>query len=251
VTFAAIVTVETLKEFLAPVAAHVDECKVKLTPEGLAVAAVDPANVAMVDAQLDADAFESYEADTDEGVIGINLDQFSDVLGFGDSSDLVHLELNEATRKLDVQVGSLDYTLALIDPASIRQEPDIPELDPAAEIVVEGQALALMADAADMVADHITFGVDAARSEFYAEGQGDTDDARVAYDADDLVDISGGGARSLYSLDYVTDTTSAIPDEAEVRVELGDEYPTKWHYDCAEGRGTVTTLIAPRIQTEG
>lgn len=247
-TFAAIVTADTLEEFLAPVSALVDECKINLGTEGIEIRAVDPANVAMCQADLDAGAFESYEADG--GTIGVNLDRLEDVIGFADSGDLVHLELNEQTRKLDVQVSALDYTLALIDPDSIRQEPDIPDLDLPAEVVVEGQDLQLMAEASDIVSDHISLGVDAGRGVFYSNAEGDTDDASIELDEDDVIDRSGSGARSLFSLDYITDVTGAMPDEVEVRVILGDEFPIKMYYDLAEGRASVTSLVAPRIQSE-
>jgi proliferating cell nuclear antigen len=41
----------------------------------------------------------------------------------------------------------------------------------------------------------------------------------------------------------------AIPADAEVTVELGEEFPVKLHFDIAEGEGTVTYMLAPRIQS--
>jgi proliferating cell nuclear antigen len=255
VTFAAIATVDTLEDFFEPIDPLVDECKVHLNDDGLRVQAVDPANVAMGDLRLDADAFESYEVRIDDddadAVIGINLERFLDVVGFGDSGELVHLQLNQATRKLDVQVGSIEYTLALIDPDSIRQEPDLPDLDLNAEIAIEGGDLGQAVDAAELVSDHVTFGVDAGDGVFYAEADGDTDDVHVVHEREDLIDLEiGGGARSLYSLDYVSDLSGAIDSDAEVTIELGDQYPFIWHYSVAEGHGQVTYLLAPRIQSE-
>jgi len=42
----------------------------------------------------------------------------------------------------------------------------------------------------------------------------------------------------------------AIPKDAEVRMELGEEFPVKMHFDFAEGQGNVTYMLAPRIQSE-
>jgi len=121
-SFSAIVPVETLQDAIEPVSALVDECKIRLNDDGgLSIRAVDPANVGMVDMSLAKSAFESYEADG--GVIGVNLDRFEDVLSMGDSGDLVSLDLNEQTRKLDIHISGLSYTLALIGPDSIRQGP--------------------------------------------------------------------------------------------------------------------------------
>jgi proliferating cell nuclear antigen len=246
--FKAIVSASTLRDALDSVSVLVDECKIRLNEDGIGIRAVDPANVGMVDLTLEAAAFESYEADG--GVIGVNLARLEDIAGMGNSGDLVHLELDEETRKLHIRIDGLSYTLALIDPDSIRQEPDIPDLDLAAEIVVEGAQLDRGIKAADMVSDHIRLRVDEGTETFFIEAQGDTDDVDLELGRDDLIDLAAGAADSLFSLDYLKDMNKAIPGDAEVTVELGEEFPVKLHYDLAEGQGHVTYMLAPRIQSD-
>ena len=207
--FKAIVSADTLKTTLDSVSVLVDECKIHLEEDGLEIRAVDPANVGMVDLSLSADAFESYEADG--GLIGVNLSRLEDIAGMADAGQLVSLELDEETRKLHIQIDGLEYTLTLIDPDSIRQEPDIPDLDLAAE--------------------------------------GDADDVHLELDRDDLIDLTAADAHSLFSLDYLKDMDKAIPKDAEVTMELGEEFPVKMHFDIAEGMGHVTFMLAPRIQS--
>ena len=246
--FKAIVSASTLRDALDSVSVLVDECKVRLNEDGLAIRAVDPANVGMVDLSLEAAAFESYEADG--GVIGVNLARLEDIAGMGNAGDLVHLELDEETRKLHIRIDGLSYTLALIDPDSIRQEPDIPDLDLPARIVAEGNQLDRGITAADMVSDHINLRVDEDAETFHIEAEGDTDDVDFEMSAADLIDLDAGPASSLFSLDYLKDMDKAIPGDAEVTVELGEEFPVKLHYDFAEGLGNVTFMLAPRIQSE-
>ncbi|WP_096390272.1 DNA polymerase sliding clamp [Halopenitus persicus] len=246
--FKAIVSASTLQDALGSVSVLVDECKIRLNEEELAIRAVDPANVGMVDLSLEAAAFESYEADG--GVIGVNLARLQDIAGMANSGDLVHLELDEETRKLHIEIDGLSYTLALIDPDSIRQEPDIPELDLPAEIVLEGAQIDRGITAADMVSDHIRLRVDEAAEAFSIEAEGDTDDVDLKLERDDLIDLTAGPADSLFSLDYLKDMNKAIPKDAEVVVELGEEFPVKLHYSFAEGLGNVTFMLAPRIQSE-
>ena len=246
--FKAIVSAETLKDALDSVSVLVDECKIRLNEEEFAIRAVDPANVGMVDLSLAAAAFESYEADG--GVIGVNLGRLEDIAGMANSGDLIHLELDEETRKLHIQIDGLSYTLALIDPDSIRQEPDIPDLDLPAEIVLEGSQLNRGITAADMVSDHIALRVDPDEEAFYIEAEGDTDDVDLKLDSDDLIDLTPGAADSLFSLDYLKDMNKAIPNATEVTAELGEEFPVKLHYEFAEGLGQVTYMLAPRIQSE-
>ena len=246
--FKAIVGASTLQDALDSVSVLVDECKIRLNEDALSIRAVDPANVGMVDLTLEAAAFESYEADG--GVIGVNLARLEDIAGMANSGDLIHLELDEETRKLHIEIDGLSYTLALIDPESIRQEPDIPELDLPAEIVVEGAQLDRGVTAADMVSDHIRLRVAEADEAFLVEAEGDTDDVDLELTREDLIALTAGPADSLFSLDYLKDMNKAIPGDAEVTVELGEEFPVKLHYGFGEGLGQVTFMLAPRIQSD-
>ena len=246
--FKAIVGASTFQDALDSVSVLVDECKIRLNEEELSIRAVDPANVGMVDLTLEAAAFESYEADG--GVIGVNLARLEDIAGMANSGDLIHLELDEETRKLHIEIDGLSYTLALIDPDSIRQEPDIPDLDLASEIVVEGAQLDRGIKAADMVSDHIRLRVDETDEAFFIEAEGDTDDVDLRLAREDLIALTAGPADSLFSLDYLKDMNKAIPSDAEVTIELGEEFPVKLHYGFAEGLGNVTFMLAPRIQSD-
>ena len=246
--FKAIVGASTLQDALDSVSVLVDECKIRLNEDALSIRAVDPANVGMVDLTLEAAAFESYDADG--GVIGVNLARLEDIAGMAGSGDLIHLKLDEETRKLHIEIDGLSYTLALIDPESIRQEPDIPELDLPAEIVVEGAQLDRGVTAADMVSDHIRLRVAEADESFLIEAEGDTDDVDLELTREDLIALTAGPADSLFSLDYLKDMNKAIPGDAEVTVELGEEFPVKLHYGFGEGLGQVTFMLAPRIQSD-
>ncbi|GGL29585.1 DNA polymerase sliding clamp [Halarchaeum sp. CBA1220] len=245
--FKAIVSADTLRDTLDSVSVLVDECKIHLNEDGLEIRAVDPANVGMVDLELSADAFESYEADG--GLIGVNLSRLEDIAGMADAGQLVQFELDEETRKLHIRIEGLEYTLALIDPDSIRQEPDLPDLDLPAQVVVEGADIDRAVRAADMVSDHIALGVDAEKELFYVDAEGDTDDVHLELEREDLIDLEAGDARSLFSLDYLKDMNKALPKDAEVTLELGEEFPVKLHFDIAEGLGSVTYMLAPRIQS--
>jgi len=246
--FKAIVSAETLQETLDSVSVLVDECKIRLEETEVSIRAVDPANVGMVDLTLDADAFESYQADG--GIIGVDLTRLENIAGMADKGQLVELELDEQTRKLEIRIDGLEYTLALIDPDSIRQEPDIPDLDLPAEISLAGGEIDRAVTAAEMVSDHIALGVDADTEVFYVDAEGDTDDVHVEMTADDLIGLESGPAHSLFSLDYLADMNKAIPKDAEVTVELGEEFPVKMHFNIAEGNGRVTYMLAPRIQND-
>ena len=101
-----------------------------------------------------------------------------------------------------------------------------------------------------MVSDHIALGVDENDDLFYVDAEGDTDDVHLELGLEDLIDLDVGSAHSLFSLDYLKDMNKAIPRDGEVAIDLGEEFPVKIHYEIAEGLGTVTYMLAPRIQSD-
>ena len=54
-------TVKTLRDALKPVDAIDDECRLNISPEGLSVKVVDPANVAMIILDLPKEVFHEGE----------------------------------------------------------------------------------------------------------------------------------------------------------------------------------------------
>lgn len=247
--FAAKVEAGTLAEAIEPVTALVDECKIHLNEAGIEITAVDPANVGMVDLHLDAAAFNSYEASG--GTIGINLSRLEDIISLSDSGEVLTIELNEETRRLDIEAAGLSYTLALIDSDSIRKEPDIPDLELGTVVSVAGREIDRTVEAADMVASHVTFATDGEEEVFYAEAEGDTDDVYVEIAANgDHADSEAeavGAAESLFSLDYLDNMNKAIPKDATVQMEVGKEMPIDIGFELADGHCHATYVLAPRI----
>jgi proliferating cell nuclear antigen len=241
---------DTLRDALDPVTALVNECKIHLDGDGWRITAVDPANVGMIDLEIGTEAFDGYTGDGE--VIGVNLDRLTDVLSMADGDDTVDIELDTETRKLGISIGGLSYTLALINPDSIRQEPDIPDLNLPATYVAEGRELSRAVTAADLCSDHVEMrGPDGDTFEIVAEG--DTDDVEVTIDGEGL--LSGahtgeGPVESLFSLDYLEDMAQPIGADTEVSVVLGSEMPVKLRYSLADGRVSVVNMLAPRVQSE-
>lgn len=245
--FEAKIVSNRLERMVETVNVIVEEAKIHLDEDEASIRAVDPANVAMADLHVSSNAFESYEADS--GLIGVNLSRFADIAGMFDSDSLITLRLDEETRKLHVEGESLEYTLALIDPDSIRQEPDIPELDLPAQVVVEGGVFDRGIKASDMVSDHLRLQVNDDEEKFLIQAEGDTDDVHFEVSRDDLINLESASATSLYSLDYIKDLNKALNSDSEITLDLGDEFPTKMHFDILDGEGAVTYMVAPRIQS--
>ncbi len=245
--FKAVINADVFKDAIEAVSTLVDEAKFKLTKEGISVRAVDPANVAMVAFDLNAKAFETFEASESE--IGVDLIRLMDILGMTSKDDKIELNLNEETRKLEIRTGGLAYTLSLLDPTSIRKEPKVPNLELPAKIVLNGAELKRAVKAAEKVSDHMALGVK--DKTFFVEAEGDLDKVRLDIPQSSLVSLQAtSDVRSLFSLDYLNDLSKSLGKAERVNIDLGTDYPVKLTFNIAAGNGTVTYLLAPRIESE-
>jgi proliferating cell nuclear antigen len=245
--FKAAINAEVFKDAIEAVSTLVDEAKFRIGKDGITARAVDPANVAMVAFDLNAKAFDPYEAT--EGEIGIDLTRFMDILGMASRDERLELSLNEETRKLEIRTGGLAYTLSLLDPSSIRKEPKVPNLELPAKIVLNGAELRRAVKAAEKVSDHMALGV--AGKTFYVEAEGDLDKVRLEIPESSLVSLkSTSNVRSLFSLDYLNDIVKTMGKAEQVSIDLGTDYPVKFTFTIAGGNGTVMYLLAPRIESE-
>lgn len=245
--FTATIDSATLQHTLTAAEAVVDECRFHLEEDGVWIRAADPATIATVELSLDADAFRSFE--TTEAVIGVPLDPLRQVTTLTDAGDPIQLDLNTGTGKLSIRGGKLEYTLSLIDTASIRKEPVIPEaLDVTAEVVMDVGHLAQGIQAAGMVADHLRLRVENGVDVVSLEAEGDTDDTRLELTADDVVSIQPGPANSLFALEYLKAMNGAMPSDGSVTTAFGTDAPLRLQYEFEDGGPQVTYLLAPRIQ---
>lgn len=244
--FKASIDIELLRDSIAALSVIVEEVRLRILTDGIAVKAVDAANVAMVIFDLKASAFDSFEAT--EGEIGLDLTKMADILAIADKKTPADLELNEETQKLLIRFSGLTYTMALLDPATIRTEPRIPQLDLPAKVVFKGQDLKKAVKAAEKVSDHIMLSVDENR--FCMEAKGDTDSVRLEMDASELIELKSGDACSLFSLDYLANISKPIGRESVVSLSIGRDFPILINFDIAAGNGNVTFLLAPRIESD-
>lgn len=243
---------------LDPVLTLVDEAKLHISENGIHIKAVDPANVGMVEMELDSDEFEELE--TDDLVLGVNLTRFMSQIQdiddepVGDEEQTLHIELDEKTRKVAVwgTPGSMEFTMSLIDPESIRQEPDIPDMELPGYAEIMSSYFNHAMKTADKYSEHITFGMDGENGSFFMTADGDTDDFNATLDSDhhSLQALDPASVSSIYSLDYFDDIRKGVPDDISVEMELGEEFPTRLHFEYLGGNASVAYTIAPRIEED-
>lgn len=246
--FRAAITGGTIKTVVSTIGAIVDETRIHVDEDGLRMRAVDPANVAMDDIVLDAAAFESYDATS--GVLGVALDRFSAIIKMANVGDLVQISLDRETRKLVVHIDGIEFTMACLDPQTIRTEPDVPDLDLPAEATVERDVLDRGVKAADMVSDHVYVRMNSLTESLTLSADGDTDEVALEITGEELSEVTLAEAESLFSLEFMKDLVRTIPKGTSVTMTFGTDFPLVMTYDIADGDGHVTRMLAPRIRSD-
>jgi proliferating cell nuclear antigen len=249
--FEAKIDAAVLRESIESITAVVDEGKLRITEDGFKLRAVDPANVAMVSFDLQRDAFDDFrfekESDAEAIETGIDFVKLHDILGIG-GREGVTLKLDEQAQKLFTTMGSLAYTVSLLDPASLRKEPKVPELEFPVQVTIELEEFRRTIRAAEKIGDHIVLGVDG--EEFYMEVEGEMDKLRLCLRKEQLIHLTPGTLHSLYSLDYVAAMTKGMSHADNITLNLGKDYPLQVDFEVADGKGKVSYLLAPRIESE-
>lgn len=246
-TFRGVLDAETIKRTVDVAHAVFDECHLYVDPDGLRLAAIDAATVVRADVTLERTAFESFEGAPDH--LGIDLERLRNVVGIADRDQLVALEVNAESRTLSIRIDELEYTLALLDPETIRspREGSSDAFDLAGAVVASAETFDRSVRAAEMVSTHLEFELDAADEVFEVRADGDTDDVSLTLSAADLVDLEPADAVSLFSVDYLASINRAMPGGVDVGLGLGTEKPLSIRYEFADGGGDVEYLVAPRI----
>jgi len=244
--FEAKVKADVLKEVVDVVSTLVDEAKFNIGKDAVAVKAVDPAHVAMVDLSVDRAAFDSYKSDETE--LGMDMDKMKEILRLAKAGDVISLVHDEDKNRLVVTVGNTTRRMALVDTAGMS-DPKVPSLNLPAKLTVRTDELRQGIRASESISDHIA--LKASSSGFEIVSEGDTDNVSHSVPKDLLEELQAKDAvRSLYPLDYFSNMVKAIGGAQTVTIYLGSDYPVKMEFKIAGGKGNVMFLLAPRIESQ-
>lgn len=247
---------DVIKPFLNAVGAVVDEAKLRIDERGLSVSAVDPANVFMCEVAVMADEFDTFDLKS-ETTLGVNIDDLQSAVRRARKASDDELTLSLQERELTATVGRgydghdvvSQSTIQLIDPDSIRQEPDMPDLDFDVDVSINAGAFMDALSYSVGVCDHVEAsikGVNQHTNALYLGGETDTRDESVAIsnvDSDETAD-------ALYSADYLREALHGIgqlsPDT--VSVEFSEEYPIRMDAEHSDKEMRVRYFLAPRVR---
>ena len=219
----------------------VDEVKWELDDKGVNIKVVDPAHVALGDIVLDSDAFESYDPNVEE--VGLNCNQLNEFIGIVDKDETIKIELGD---NIKIEAGNIERKMPALDISSMT-EPSIPSLDLPSMVKLEGSELKRGAKATGMISDQIKMNIN--NDGFIMSIEKDENSIEVDLEKDKLEEHDCGElVKSQFALDYFSDMVRAIGKNDMIELRLGVDYPFKLMFHWADGLGTATYLLAPRIE---
>ena len=241
-----------LRECVEAILAVVDEARLKIGESAWKVRAVDPANVALVDLELKREAFSEFSLGPEkeqkekekEFVVGVPFDKLREVLRW--CKDEVALSIEED--KMTVETSAYTFTLNLLSADAVRKEPKIPSLNFSTKVAMDAAEFNKVLKAAEKISDMIAIGVQ--NEKFFVEVEGDMETMRFSQHKKELMHLSGGDCRSIFSLEYLTAMSKVAAGASMLTLHLGTDYPLKMEFEIAEGFGKVIYLLAPRIEAE-
>lgn len=245
-TFEGTITNGKIQSVLKSATVLVEECRVFFEDDELTIRGTDPGGVGLVLIEMSDDAFS--DATINAGEACLDFDEMTDMIKTVGTEEEVDLEIEG--HELNINTLDLSFTLSLIDPNTLKRDRSKPDLDLPAEVVLDSSVFQRGIEAADLVADHVEFGINASNSAFYMEAKGDMNRVILQKEKQDLETLTTEPVASTYSIEYLKDICNAIPQDTNVSINLGEDYPAEISFDIIEDNATVTYFISPRLEPD-
>lgn len=237
---------EVLKSLVYVVSTLVDEVKLCAHPDSVTIQAIDPAHIAMVDINVNMDAFQSYEADESE--IGLDLDKVKSILKLAGPSDIIKMEHDPDQGRLTITIGNIVRRMSLVETNGIVN-PKVPDLDIPASIQIPVEELQKGIRASESISDHLKLTL--SPESFMLSCEGDLDFARLELPASETVVIdTDATVSSDYPLDFFSNIIKVIPAGTVVELRFKKDHPIMVIFSLAKDSVRVKYLLAPRCDNE-
>ncbi len=236
-----------LKESISIIADLVTEVSFKVTPNGLELIAMDPANVAMVVYKLLSSSFVEYDAKS-ERVLAINLNDLKQVLRRVKPADTITLENPEGKLKLTLKGKSKrQFLLPLLDLEEKEQK--VPNLDFNATITTSSAVINDAIEDVDIIGESVAFIAD--EKSFRISSRSDLSEADVEILPDETtsIDAQKEPTKSKYSIEYLKKMIQAAKLADTVTLRFSKDYPLQLDYTVKD-RLQLMFILAPRVDND-
>jgi proliferating cell nuclear antigen len=238
-----------LKDSISVISELVNEARFKITKDSIELAAMDPANVAMVVFKLLSSCFSEYDVQEDQEV-AINLQNLKQVLKRAKPSDVVSLEITEDS-KLVVQLKSnttRTFSLPILDLEEKEQR--IPNLQFPVTVTTLSSVLNDAISDVDIIAESVSFSAEP--DKFFVSAEGDLSKAHIEVGQGEDSQIkceTQARVKSKYSIEYLKKMILAAKLADKVEINFNEDYPLKLDYKVID-RLSMSFILAPRVEND-
>jgi len=217
------------------------DVRLKVNEFGMSITAIDPANVAMIRFKLPKSAFSQFE--TDDEVLGINLDNLKRILKrCGPASSLI-LEKKENLLNIQIQDRiKRNFSLNLIEIEG--EEKDLPNLEFSTRVELDSIDLIASIEDCMVVADACSFIIE--EGKFIIEAKG-LNSARSEFSGDEAK-INAENCKARYSLEYLSKFIKGSKLCEKTVLNFANDHPLRM--DIKTENMELNFILAPRVETE-
>lgn len=237
------------KDSIAIISELVSEVKLKATPDGLEVVAMDPANVAMVIFKLLSSSFTQYDVKGPEEV-ALNLSSVKQILRRAKGDDVLTLETTEDS-KFKIQLKSNTTRSFSLPTLEIEdKEQRVPELQFPITVQMRSSLLADSVEDVSVVAESVTFLGE--KEQLSIKAEGDLSKAFIEIKPDEetaIITQSEDKFKAKYSLEYLKKMIAGGKLTDTVAVHFNTDYPLKLEYKVTD-RLLLSFILAPRVDND-
>ena len=235
-------TPKLLSDIISIISELVSEVRLKVTPEGLSITAIDPANIAMVYFKMPAELFSEFNLEHNE-VLGINLENLKSVLRRCSLGSTLILEREDNHLKISIQDKiKRNFSLALIEIDS--EEKDLPKWEFKSVIKMDSSAFVEVIEDCSIVSDACSFVVEP--NKFLVEASG-LNSAKAEFSSDEI-EIYSEHSSARYSLEYLSKFVKGAKVSSRVAISLSDNHPMR--LDFPTGNVMLSFVLAPRVEQD-
>jgi len=222
------------------------EVKAKVTKQGLEIIAVDPANAALVSLKFPSSTFSQFEIDKEEE-LGLNLEDFKQVLRRVSGSTSLIIERHDNTLRLKVQEKAkrvFNFSLINID----AEEKKIPQLNFSSKVELDSGTFSELINDAVVVSDSAEFFV--TPNSFIIEARGTLNNTRAEFSSDEIKIDTKEESKSKYGTDYLAKFVKASKLSDKVVINFSNNYPVRFDFKNKENLFELSFILAPRGEEE-
>ncbi|MFH0862532.1 MAG: proliferating cell nuclear antigen (pcna) [Candidatus Altiarchaeota archaeon] len=225
------------------IAALIDEGTFQIDSSGLKLRAMDPSQIALVDFEIPAKAFEKFKCDKPM-TIGIDFRELSKITRRSKPEDKIDLSIDSRWRMVFRGETKREFTTSIIE--STTNPPKEPKIEFSAEVKMTPIMIKDALKDAELISNHVSLKLDGG---FSIKSDGDTGSVDIDFPEDRLLSINiKTPAKSVFSLEYLNNILKAAEIPSVVVISLKSDAPLRVEYNIGDGR--VVYFLAPRIETQ-